>query len=144
MSPAIVLLLPLRTSKRENMTRANFVAGYVKRQKKKSLHSPQLQPKTSECLRNWDSKGKYHVLNVPKFEKAEFPEGWIQQAERHRFKVICIELRTKPGRMRGKCQGQMPMASDNEKRHQDVRGPGGHVQDKGMERRAAIWIWSRG
>ena len=38
----------------------------------------------------------------------------------------------------------MPTASDTEKRDQDVRGPGGHVQDKGMERRAAIWIWSQG
>lgn len=38
----------------------------------------------------------------------------------------------------------MPMASDTEKRDQDVRGAGGHVQDKGMERRAAIWVWSQG
>ena len=36
------------------------------------------------------------------------------------------------------------MASDTEKRDQDVRGAGGHVQDKGMERRAAIWVWSQG
>ena len=35
LSPAIVLPLPLRTSKRENMTRANFRSGYVKRPKKK-------------------------------------------------------------------------------------------------------------
>lgn len=76
------------------MTRANFVSGYVKRPKKKSMHSPQLQPKTSECLRKWDSKGKHHVLNVPKFEKAEFPEGWIQQAGSDIFQARKMGLET--------------------------------------------------
>ena len=60
--------------------RANFISSYVKRQKKKkACILPSSSPRP-DCLRNWDSKGKYHVLNVPNFEKAELPESWIQQA----------------------------------------------------------------
>ena len=131
--------------------RANFISSYVKRQKKKkACILPSSSPRP-DCLRNWDSKGKYHVLNVPNFEKAELPESWIQQAGSDVVQARKMGLETyvqkssslswelsqeKWGKnVKDKCQWPQTLKREI-KMSED--------QDKGMEKKAAVWIWSQG
>lgn len=75
LSPAIVLLLPLRTSKKENMTRANFVAGYVKRQKKKK--KPAFSPAPAQNL--WMSQELGFKRKIPCSKCAKVWESRISR-----------------------------------------------------------------